>query len=273
MPKQLNVNLAFTADTGAAKQQIQSLQQDLKNLVTGTGSGQELKLTKEIVQAKEAAGQLKLALDTATSSTGKLDLSKFDQSLKASGMTLGQYREKLSSLGPSGQQAFAKLAQSIIQAEVPLRRTSSLLDRFKTTLANAARWQISSTVLHGFMGSLQSAYGYAQDLNKSLNNIQIVTGQSSEEMAAFAGRANEAAQALSTTTTAYTNAALIYYQQGIRDQNEIAERTETTIKMANVSRQSAEDVSQQMTAIWNNFDYCTDTSKCRYSWYIFKNFI
>jgi len=30
-------------------------------------------------------------------------------------------------------------------------------------------------------------------------------------------------------------------------------RTETTIKLANVSRQSTEEVSDQLTAIWNNF--------------------
>lgn len=254
MPKQLNVNLAFTADTGAAKQQIKSLEQDLKNLVSGTGMNKDFKLTRELAEAKEAAGQLKLALQSATSSTGTLDLSKFDQAIKASGMTLADYRQKLSAMGPEGQQAFAKLAQSIVQAEVPLRRTSALLDQFKTTLINTARWQISSSLLHGFMGALQSAYGYAQDLNSSLNNIRIVTGASVEEMAVFAENANKAAQALSTSTTSYTDAALIYYQQGIRDQEEIAGRTETTIKLANVSRQSAEDVSQQMTAIWNNFD-------------------
>ena len=253
MPKQLNVNLAFTADTGAAKAQIKSLEQDLKNLVSATGATKDFKLTKDLVQAKEAAGQLRLALQNATTSTGTLDLSKFDQAIRASGMKLSEYRQHLSSLGPAGQQAFAKMAQSIIQAEVPLRKTNALLDNLKTTMINTARWQLSSSMLHGFMGALQSAYGYAQDLNSSLNNIRIVTGASVDEMTVFADRANKAAQALSTSTTQYTDAALIYYQQGIRDQEEIAGRTETTIKLANVSRQSAEEVSQQMTAIWNNF--------------------
>jgi hypothetical protein len=31
-------------------------------------------------------------------------------------------------------------------------------------------------MLHGFMGGLQSAVGYAKDLNRSLNDIRIVTG-------------------------------------------------------------------------------------------------
>jgi hypothetical protein len=62
------------------------------------------------------------------------------------------------------------------------------------------------------VGALQSAYGYAQDLNQSLNNIRIVTGASTDEMARFAEQANKAAKALSSTTTDYTDAALIYYQ-------------------------------------------------------------
>jgi len=49
-------------------------------------------------------------------------------------------------------------------------------------MKNAAKWQISSTILHGFMGAIQSAYGYAQDLNESLNNIRIVTGYDVDKM-------------------------------------------------------------------------------------------
>ena len=102
------------------------------------------------------------------------------------------------------------------------------------------------------MGAVQSAYGYAQDLDKSLNNIRIVTGHSAEEMAVFAEQANKAAKALSATTTEYTNASLIYYQQGLSEE-EVAKRTEVTVKMANVAGQSAEVVSDQLTAVWNNF--------------------
>jgi hypothetical protein len=49
-------------------------------------------------------------------------------------------------------------------------------------------------------------------LNESLNNIRIVTGYSVDKMSEFADEANRAAKALSTTTTEYTNASLIYYQ-------------------------------------------------------------
>ena len=160
---------------------------------------------------------------------------------------------ELLSAGNSGQQAFIKLAQSIAAAERPMIGINSKLKEFGTTLANTARWQISSSVLHGFMGAVSKAYNYAQDLNKSLNDIRIVTGQNAEQMTNFAVKANKAAKELSATTNEYAKASLIYYQQGLSD-SEVEERTAVTIKMANVAGQSAEVVSEQMTAIWNNFD-------------------
>ena len=257
MTKQLNsyqVNLQFTADAKQAQQQLENLQRQLDILATSSiknsvGTG----LSSQITKSAMAAQQLKVQLQEATNvNTGKLDLSKFTASLKASNMDLNKYANILKSLGPEGSKAFSNLATAISQSEMPLRRTNALLAETWTTLKNTARWQFSSSLLHGFVGSVQQAYGYAQDLNESLNNIRIVTGQSADQMAKFAVQANKAAKQLSTTTTKYTDAALIYYQQGLSDE-EVKERTDITIKMANVARESAETVSDQMTAVWNNF--------------------
>lgn len=71
-------------------------------------------------------------------------------------------------------------------------------------------------------------------------------------MARFAQQANKAAKSLSASTLDYTEAALIYYQQGLSDE-QIKKRTDATVKMANVTGENAENVSSYMTAIWNNF--------------------
>lgn len=257
MAKQLNsyqVNLQFTADSKQAQQQLQNLQSQLTSLINqASATGSTLGVTKEIQEGINAAAQLKVKLQEATDvNTGKLDLTKFSHSLDRSKIKLKDYANTLSDLGPEGAEAFMSLARSISMADAPLFKVRGLLGDLFVTLKNTARWQISSSILHGFMGAVSTAYGYAQDLNKSLNNIRIVTGQSSEEMAKFAKEANTAAKALSTTTTKYTDAALIYYQQGLDDE-QVKERTDITIKMANVARESAETVSDQMTAVWNNF--------------------
>ena len=251
MAKQLNVDLNLRANTQQAKSSLSDLQKTLSQIMnTNTITINDVSIEK----AKQAAQELSQHLKNATNvNTGKLDLGKLSSNLQKSGQDLKGFQTQLSRIGPTGNQAFLQLAQSIAAADASAITLSSRMSGFLTTLKNTARWQISSSILHGFMGAIQGAYGYAQDLNKSLNNIRIVTGQSTDQMAAFAREANNAAKALSTSTLNYTDAALIYYQQGIRDQKEIEQRTTTTIKLANVSRQSAEDVSSEMTAIWNNF--------------------
>lgn len=253
-----NVNMRFTADTGSAKQQLRDLQSSIDTLMNQVATKNikffDVNATKkEIDEASAAVQELKIALDQATNvNTGRLDLSKFSKSLSQSGYTLQDFATHLENLGPTGDKAFVQLAQSVINAEVPLKRTNALLDNFKKTLANTAKWQISSNLMHGVQGSIQRAYYYAEDLNRSLNNIRIVTGQNNDQMAKFAEKANKAAQALSTTTTNYTNASLIYYQQGLSDK-EVQQRTDVTIKMANAAGESASKISDQLTAVWNNF--------------------
>lgn len=253
MPKQLNVNLGFTADTSQAKKSLQELQKSLQDIAKLPGKSSSLFDDTDLKNASKAAMELQQHLNAAMNvKTGNLDLSRLSTSLKAANKDLNEYYGQLTKIGPQGQEAFLKLAKSISIAEAPVTRINTRLEEMGTTLKNTVRWQLSSSILHGFMGTLQGAYGYAQDLNESLNNIRIVTGQSVDEMAKFAEKANASAKALSTTTTAYTDAALIFYQQGLSGK-EVTDRTDTVIKMANVTRQSSEEVSSYMTAIWNNF--------------------
>jgi hypothetical protein len=86
------------------------------------------------------------------------------------------------------------------------------LTQLWTVMKNTAKWQLSSSMLHGFIGGVSEAYRYAQDLNESLNNIRMVTGYSAEYMEEFAVQANKAAKALNTTTNEYAKASLIYFQ-------------------------------------------------------------
>lgn len=251
--QEITVGLRFTADTQQAKAQLASLKNDLNNLATMKNLDFNSSVTKSLSDASNAAAQLKVQLQEATNvKTGNLDLSKFNYSLKQSGMSLEKYKQQLFQLGSEGQQAFFQLTQSIQTAEIPLIRVNKLFAGLWDNLKRTAGWQISSTAIHAFMGAIQGAYHYAQDLNESLNNIRIVTGKSIDDMSKFAEQANKAAKALSTTTTAYTDAALIFYQQGL-DGQDVEDRTNVVIKMANVTGQSAQTVSDQMTAVWNNF--------------------
>ena len=253
--QQRKVSLVFDANTSGAQSKVDALAKSINKVMemssrsTGVAS-----LDKDLQKSAQAAAQLRVQLTNAfNTKTGSLDLTKFNESLKSSGMSLDKYQQTFSKLGPAGEQAFNNLARSIATAEVPLRRSNTLLNDFALTLKNTVKWQLSSSIMHGFLTSVQSAMSYAQHLNQNLTDIRIVTGQSADEMARFAEQANKSARELSTTTNQYAQAALIFYQQGLSDKA-VKERTDTVIKMANVTGEAAKDVSSYMTAIWNNFD-------------------
>lgn len=254
MSRTVEVRLNFTAETSSAEQALNKLQSSLRNISTQTNLDTGgLRFTSELNQASEAAIKLRQNLQNAiNTNTNKLDLSKFQREMDKSGMSLEKYRLALQQIGPSGQEAFTDLSKAILASQTPLTRSLGLFDKLWDTLKRTAGWQISSNIMHGFQSALSDAYGYAQDLNKSLNDIRIVTGYGADRMADFAKQANKAAKELSATTLDYTDASLIYYQQGL-DDKAVKERTDTTIKMANVTGTTAQTVSQQMTAVWENF--------------------
>lgn len=247
--------MQFKADTSAAKREMNDLQKQLRELADGTNLNSKINqgITKELQEASQAAATLQLALQRATSaSTGKLDLRVFNESIERSGTTIEDLGKKMSRLGSNGSRAFTDLTEQIVKTEEPLRQTSKLMDNLFRTVANSVKWQLSATAIYGIMDSISGAYQYAVDLDTSLNNIRIVSGQSAEQMAQFAQYANQAAKALSTTTVDYADAALIYYQQGLSEQ-QVKERTDLTVQMANVTGDTVSQVSDQLTSVWNNF--------------------
>ena len=222
------------------------------------GTNSQFGVAKELQDASSAAYKLGSILKSSINmETGKFEIDKFQQKLQQSGMTLEQYRDKLAQLGPQGKNAFGQVADAITSAELPMRRVNTLLDKLWATMKNTIRWQFTSRAWMTLLSSIRTAYSYSQDLNESLNKIRIVTGHNADEMARFAENANKAAAKLNTTTTEYTDASRIYFQQGL-DDAEVERRTAVTIKLANAAGISAEQASSQLTAIWNNFSDGSD---------------
>ena len=255
MAKQLNVNLAFTADTTQAAKQIQNLQTTLNQLTLNASLNNKLGLNKELTEATNQVTKLKSILSTSTDKdTGLLNFKTFNAEIKKSGINVEQYAKSLNKLGPDGAKAFSQLSAAVSNANLSFNKANGLMSELWTTMKNTLRWQLTSSALHSFIGGLEQAYGYAKDLNKSLTDIRIVAPEKSlGDMADFAKVANKQAKELGASTLDYVNGALIYYQQGL-DDLETKARTDVTIKMKNVTGDSAEDVSSYMTAIWNNFN-------------------
>ena len=248
MAKALNYNLNFKANTKEAESSLKQLQTQLEALYNNP-----LKFnTASLKQAKSEIQSLSRMLNASTNSAGKLNLGNFNTELKKAGMSVEQISKQMLNFGKEGQQAFASFAKSVATAQQPIKQTSKMLDELWVTMKNTIRWQVTTMALGGFTGAISDAVSYAHQLDSALRDIRIVSGESAESMEQFAIDASKAAKRLSSTTKDYAEGALIYYQQGL-DQEESRARTETTLKMANVTGDSAAEVSSYMTAIWNNY--------------------
>lgn len=209
--------------------------------------------TKQINELWKQTSALETAFEKAFNpKLNTVNIQTLNKSLKDSGTNLQKVYNEYKKAGSAGEGAFRAMSSKLLDTNIKLKETSGLFKEIGTTLKNSIKWNIASSIINTFSGKVQEAYGYVKSLDSSLNDIRIVTGKSAEEMDKFAEKANKAAQNLGKSTTDYTKASLIYYQQGLSDE-ESAARADVTLKAANVTQQNTQEVSEQLTAVWNGY--------------------
>lgn len=255
-----NRRIDYTIGFKPDKSGLNSIYNSLKEIQQMTAKDYMIKFGKSnnIYQARtelEAVQNQVLNIANAYSKSfdsklGIVNLRNFDNELRKCNIESKDLFTILSKVGK--EDVFSNIIKDSLTANVQLEKTTSFLDKMGETLTSTVRWGISSRLMNSFVGSVKGSFTYIKELDTSLNDIRIVTGKSADEMSTFAKEANKAASALGSTTKTYTDASLIYFQQGLSD-SEVRARAETTIKTANVTGQTGEEVSEQLTAVWNGY--------------------
>lgn len=158
----------------------------------------------------------------------------------------------MQSIFPQTKIAVDNMGNSFESGGFKIDKYSQRIEHFKTTLANAFRYNVVNKAIDMITNSIRGMIDYVIELDSELNSIRIITGKSSEEMLQFAAANQDTAKELGRTATEYAKASLIFYQQGL-DDSQVEARTNTALKLANVTGQSVQEIVNQMTAIWNNF--------------------
>ena len=255
--KQVQIGIGFDVDNSGlkiAEKELQNLHTQLGKIsVTGKQAKGIDEYSKGLKEAGETASKLSSILEKSFSAKlGTINVTKFKQELDKAGMSTKSIQASLQKAGQEGSAAFARLGTALLSTNVQIKKSNTLLDEMATTMANTVKWGVTSSIFNNISNSVQDAYHYVKQLDSSLNDIRIVTDKSAESMAKFAVQANNAAKNLGASTRDYTDASLIYYQQGLSDRD-VAARAETTLKAANVTGQNTAEVSEQLTAVWNGY--------------------
>jgi TP901 family phage tail tape measure protein len=248
----INVKIGFTTDTSGLKTAQTALEKIIVSAKANAATpGQQLNVGLQAA-AKTASSLQEILQKSYNVDLGTLNVNKFNQELIKSELDIKQIKSSLEQAGVNGATAFNAIGSSILNTNIQIKESSKLLDQMAYTMANTVRWGITSAIFQEITSSLSSSVSYAENLDSTLNDIRIVTDKSAKSMKTFAEQANSAAKTLGASTLDYTEASLIYYQQGLSD-TEVAARTETTLKAANVTGQTGEEVSDELTAVWNGY--------------------
>lgn len=250
----INYDINFNVDMSS----LELLKEALNNIQT-MSSQYYIKINggkvaeNQLRELKQTASQVEIAMDAAFNpKLNTMNFTQFNSVLKASGLNIQKIEQQFNTAGDSGKRAFRNLTEQIFTANTELKKTKGFIQNISDTLFNAAKWSIAYGVINNITNGIKSAWTYAISLDSALNDIRIVTGKSYEEMEKFAKSANKAAKALGTSTMDYTKGSLIYYQQGL-GQRDVEARTAVSAKTANVTGQSMQEVSEELTAVWNGF--------------------
>ena len=255
----LNIEVGYTVDKSGLneiKNSLSDLMMQGKLLGPSLDSG----MKQAAASAKQLTGMLAAATDPKT---GALNMAQLANSFRLTGVSMTQMREGLSQITNSslqGQQAFATLNKQVLSAQTTFTKTEGIVGQLGKTFMNTFMYSFSYRIVGRFIQGIGNAISYVKDLDKALTNIRIVTKESREEMERFAEKANDAAKRLGVSTKAYTEAALIFTQQGLKGEERDV-RTETTMKVANVTGDSAEEVSQNLTAVWNGYKVSSEQAE------------
>jgi archaellum component FlaC len=204
-------------------------------------------------QADELANSISSSINTGI---GRVDTSTLTQKLNNIGVT--NLQKSFEAAGTSGTNAFYKVITAVGTLQTQVTGVKKSVDTiFNSFAGHVTTLNLVTSAYNAITNSIREAVDYLHELDTSLTNIRIVSDYTVEDMKEFALYANEAAQALGQTTTAYTNASLIYAQQGydLEDANQLAE---LTLKVANTTGQTTAEVSEQITAFVNGFGLSLD---------------
>ena len=228
--------------------QIKQLENSMQQM-----ANREFLNSDKVEAAKTQLERLNTALTNSfNSSLGILDLSKFRAELDAGGVSAKGLQSAFSMMGAEGQAALNGLTTQIANFNGGMERTSSAVDKIFTTFSNTFRWGMVSSFFSQFMNAIHSSVDYVKELDDSLTQIMLVTDYNRDSMNEFARSANEAAKAVSMTTTGMTNASLIFAQQGY-DLGQSQELATLSAKVANASQQDTATTSDQITAYMNAY--------------------
>jgi TP901 family phage tail tape measure protein len=168
-----------------------------------------------------------------------------------------EYKLAVVEAGEDGTASLRKLDQGTRDV---INRQVSLGSRLKNAWIAVTSFASVTTVFYAAVHEVQKAVSMMNDLDKSMTNIQMITGKTRNEVQGLVGDYNDLATELHTTTKEMMSGAEEFLRAG-----KSVEETQNLLKAstigAAISGQTNSETSEQLIAISNGFKLNTNDAK------------
>lgn len=185
------------------------------------------------------SGELEIFADKQKNKYDKSAYDKLVKDVKALNIDTPELNDKIKQTGIE----FSSLRQQAAESGNVMTRAMENAGKF-------LRFYLVGGLLVGAVNALKSSVGYVVELDNSLNQIRIVTGQSQQEVQKLANSYNNLAKEMSVTTSEIASEAANLFRQGLGE-TEVEARMKAIIQYAKISSISMADSDKIITATAN----------------------
>jgi TP901 family phage tail tape measure protein len=209
----------------------------------------QLALYKQQLAIKDK--NLRTTYDKSYNSIGMNSILSNANNLKASDFkTLSQLKDATKQIDLQVDKVTAGMRQLRKETTLAMKESDNFITTFVKDLGKLAIWSIAASIMYAPLRGLREGIVYLNELDKSLNEIRIVTGATQSEVQKLANSYNSLAKEMKVSTREIAGQAASLFRQGLNSL-EVEERMRGIIQYAKISSISLEDSNKIITATAN----------------------
>jgi TP901 family phage tail tape measure protein len=163
---------------------------------------------------------------------------------------LAQYRAQMDNVNSAYR-------QQVVQSATAVSATDSFGRTIEKNTQKVFQWMVATTLIYGSLREIGKAVQYIEDLNKSMTDIQIVTGASGTQIANLAIQYNALAKEIGANTLEVAKGSLEWARQG-KTVEETTVLLKDSMMMSKLANLDAAQSTEYMTSIMNGFKLSVD---------------
>ena len=245
----ITFQVGFVADTKGLRASLGTISSEIQKAFSSVSAGKGM--SDDIAKAVTQAQILEKTLKAATTDKG-ISFLKLNSELQKAGSSAEELVATLSQAGPAFSGTLNTFLQSFAQADRNLISLNGHLKEMQRVMTQSIKFTAAQQIQQFVVNKIQEAIQWTRQLNDELTTIAIVSGKTAKQMEQVYQVVIDKSKELRVSAQDYAEAAQIFYQQGVPD-DEVIRRSDITIKAAQAAGQSTQEMSQQLTAVWNTY--------------------